>query len=45
MIPRLVPETSPFDGFCDGRMDGEEELGVLLVGFGQIHLATWPGTG
>ena len=29
MIPRLVPEVSPCDGFCDVQ---QEELGILVVG-------------
>ena len=45
MIPRLVPEISPCDGFCDRQTDGKEELGILVVGFGQIHFATWTRTG
>ena len=31
MIPRLVPEISPCDGFCDEQE--HEELGILGVGF------------
>ena len=30
MIPRLVPEISPCDGFCDGRAGA----GAGAVGFG-----------
>ena len=30
ILPLLVPEITPGDGFCDGR--GEEELGILVVG-------------
>ena len=33
MIPLLVPEISPGDGFCDVQRRGEdEELGILVVG-------------
>ena len=31
MIPLLVPEISPCDGFCDGRA-GEQEFDILVVG-------------
>ena len=29
MIPCLVTEISPCDGFCDERRGGEQELGIL----------------
>ena len=32
MILLLVPEISPYDGFCDEEQQ-EQELGILVVGF------------
>ena len=32
MIPLLVPEISPCDGFCDAHARGEE-LGIIVVGW------------
>ena len=33
MIPRLVSEMSPNDGFCDVQELEQEELGILGVGY------------
>ena len=42
MIPLLVPEISPCDGFCDERA-GEQEFGILVVGltFGCFERHYW----
>ena len=31
MIPRLVPEISPCDAFCDGRMEQQEQEQELAI--------------